>query len=62
MVGHVPYMCPAAALNAGTGRDQVECEGTGKANGDGELMGNSVSCLKVFTHRNKRSNPFSRSI
>ncbi len=39
-------MCPTAAPNAGTGRDHVEREGTGKANGLAAMKGNGVSCLE----------------
>jgi hypothetical protein len=39
-------MCPAAAPNAGTGRDDVEREGTGKVNGLAMMKGNGASCLE----------------
>jgi hypothetical protein len=58
----VPHMCPAAAPNAGTGRDHVDHDGTGNANGLAAIKGNGASRLEEFTHRQDRSNPFSRSI
>jgi hypothetical protein len=45
-VAHVPHMCPAAAPKAGTGRDHVEREGTGKVNGLAAMTGNGASCLE----------------
>lgn len=43
--GDVPHMCPAAAPSVGTGRDQVEREGTRKVNGARELKGSGASCF-----------------
>jgi hypothetical protein len=40
------YMCPAAAPNAGTGRDHMEREGTGKVNGLAMMKGDSASRLE----------------
>ncbi len=40
---HVPHMCPAAAPNAGTGRDHVEREGTRFANSLAAMKGNGAS-------------------
>lgn len=39
----VPHLCPAAAPEAGTARDEAERPGTRNANGDGGLMGNGAS-------------------
>lgn len=57
-----PTCAPAAPPNAGTARDHVEREGTGSANGLVTMKDNGTSRLEVLTHRQDRSNPFSRSI